>query len=67
MVICASPEWEEVVEAPGEFVTAVGIDGLEEAQHDPNVHGEDVQVTSEGTPKNRAANGSESENHDFDR
>lgn len=67
VMICASPEWEEMVEAPGKFIAAVGIDSLEEAQHNPNVHGEDVQVASDGTPEDRAANSAKPKDHDFDR
>lgn len=40
----SSPERQEVVQAPGEVVPAVRIDGLEETGGDPQVHGHDVQV-----------------------
>ena len=67
MVIGTCPEGEEVVQAPWEFISAVGVNSLEEAQHDPDVHGEDVQISREGTPKNRATDRTEAQNHDLDR
>lgn len=67
MVVCASPEWKEVVQAPGEFVTAVRIDRLEQSQYDPDVHGEDVEVAGDSTPQNRAAHSAETQDHDFNR
>ena len=38
------PYWDKVVQAPGEIVPRVGVDGLEQAKHDPDVHGQDMQV-----------------------
>lgn len=67
MVVSTSPEREEMVKTPGKLVTAVRINGLEQAQHNPNVHGEDVQVSGHGTPKNRTANSTKSKNHNLDR
>lgn len=67
MVISPGPEREEVVETPGKLITTVRIDGLEQAQHNPDVHGEDVQVAGEGTPKNRTSHRTEAKNHDLDR
>ena len=42
MVIGTSPERQEVVQTPREFVAAVCIDGLEETEDNPEVHGQDV-------------------------
>lgn len=67
VVLGAGPDGEEVVQTPGEFVTAVGIDGLEDTEHDPDVHGEDVEVLGESAPNDGAADGSETQDHDFDR
>lgn len=67
VVVGTSPEWQEVVKAPWELVSAVRIDGLEEAQDDPDVHGQDVEVPGECAPEDRAADSSEPEDHDFDR
>lgn len=67
VVISTSPEGKEVVQTPGELVAAVGINGLEQAQDNPDVHGQDVQVPSERTPRNGAPHGSEAQDHDLDR
>lgn len=66
VVVSASPDGEEVVERPGEFVSGVRVDGLEETQHDPGVHGQDVQVLGDSAPENGAADGAKAEDHDFD-
>lgn len=66
VVVGTCPEGEEVVQTPWEFISAVGINGLEQAQHDPDVHGEDVQIAREGTPQNGATDGAKAQNHDLD-
>jgi len=66
VVLGAGPEGKEVVQRPGELVTAVGIDGLEETERNPDVHCHDVEVLGDGTPENGATNTSETENHDLD-
>lgn len=65
-MVGTGPEREEMVETPGEFVTTVSIDGLEQTQHNPNVHGENVQVTSKSAPEDRATDCTETQNHNFD-
>ena len=67
VVLGTGPERQEVVQRPGEFVAAVCVDGLEQAEHNPEVHGQEVQVAGDGTPENRRADGTETEHHDFDR
>lgn len=67
MVIGTGPERQEVVETPGELIAAVRVDSLEQAQDNPNVHGENVQVTSDGTPDDGTADGSEAQNHNLNR
>jgi hypothetical protein len=62
----AGPEGEEVVQAPGELVTTVRIDSLGDAEDDPCVHGQNVEILGDGAPKNRATDGSEAQNHDLD-
>lgn len=47
VVLGAGPEWDDVLERPGEVIAAVRIDGLEEAERDPHVHSEDVKVLGE--------------------
>jgi hypothetical protein len=66
VVLSAGPEGEEVVQAPRELVTGVGIDGLEQAEDDPDVDGEDVKILGDGDPQNGRSYGSETKSHDFD-
>lgn len=42
VMVCTSPEREDVVKRPGELVSGMRINGLEQAQYDPDIHGEDV-------------------------
>lgn len=43
------------------------IDSLKQSEHDPNIHGKDVQVTRQRAPQDRAADSAKTEHHDFDR
>ena len=43
------------------------VDGLEEAQHDPAVHGQDVQIFRDAAPDDRRADCAGTEQHYFDR
>lgn len=42
MVLGTGPERQEMVQTPGELVARVGVDCLEQTEHNPDVHGEDV-------------------------
>lgn len=66
VMLSASPDGEEVVQGPWEVVSGVRIDGLEETEDDPEVHGDDVQVARDGAPRDGAEDGAGAENHDFD-
>jgi hypothetical protein len=44
----------------------MGIDGLEKAKGDPDIHREDVQVWPEPAVEQRSKDSSRSENHDFE-
>lgn len=48
VVLSAGPDRQEVAQAPGEVVAAVGVDGLEETQSDPDVHGQEVELAGDG-------------------
>lgn len=67
MMISACPERQEMVQRPRELVSRVRIDSLEEPQHDPYVHGQDVQILGDGAPDDRAANCAEAEEKHLDR
>ena len=43
------------------------INGLEETQDDPDVHGDEVQVTSDRDPENRRADDANTQQHNLDR
>ena len=53
VVVSAGPNWEEVSQAPREVVATVGINGLEEAQDDPDVHGDQVEIASDTEQQDR--------------
>ena len=67
VVVGTGPERQEVVKTPGEFVTTVGINGLEQTQDNPNVHGEDVKVSGESAPEDGATDGTKAQEHHFNR
>ena len=52
MVVSAGPKREEVVQAPWELITAMRVDGLEQTKDNPDIHGQDMKVLGNGTPKN---------------
>lgn len=65
MVLGAGPEGQEVAQTPWEIIAGVRVDGLEETQDNPHVHGEQVQVTGKGDPEDGAAYGSNGQQHNF--
>ena len=67
VVFSTSPEGEEVMQAPGELVARVGINSLEQARDNPQIHGKDVQVTGDGAPEDRAGDGTQAKHHDLNR
>lgn len=66
VVLGASPEREEVMQTPWEFVSGVCIDGLEQTHGDPNVNSENVKVAEECAPEKRRANGPDSQEENLD-
>lgn len=67
MVVSTGPKRQEMVQGPGKLVAGMRIDGLEQPRHDPEIHGQDVQIACEGAPEDGAADGAEAEHQDFDR
>jgi len=65
VVISPGPEGEDVLERPREIVSAVSIDGLEETEDDPDVHGKDVEVASAKDVENWTSDRSSTKNEDF--
>ena len=66
MPVGPAPEGQQVVQAPGEFIARVRINGLKQAQRDPQVHGEHVQAARDGAVDDGHADGAEAEEHDLD-
>jgi hypothetical protein len=66
VVFSASPEGKEMVKRPGELVARMCVNGLEEAEDDPDVHGQDVEILGDGAKHDRDTNGTETQAHDFD-
>lgn len=66
VVIGAGPERQDMVQAPWELISRVGIDGLEESENNPGVHGQDVEVLGHSRPDDGHANGTEGQNHRLD-
>lgn len=66
VMLSTRPERQEVVQRPRELVAGVRIDSLEETADDPEVHSQDVQIASDGTPYDRAEDRAGAEDHDFD-
>jgi hypothetical protein len=66
VVLRSSPEWQEVVQAPREFVTAVRINSLEQTANNPNVHSQDVQLAGNQNPQDGNTDCASTEEHDFD-
>ena len=67
VVVGAGPEGQKVVQRPRELVAGVRVDGLEQAQHDPQVHGQDVQVAGQRHPQDRRAHRAQPQHHHLDR
>ena len=67
VVVGAGPEGEPVAERPREVVARVGVDGLEEAERDPDVDGEDVQVGPSETVQEGPHDGALRKDEDFER
>lgn len=66
VVVGTSPEWEEMVQAPGELVSRMRIDRLEETADDPQVHGDNMQVLGERAEDDRDTDGAEGKDHGFE-
>ncbi|RUP45203.1 hypothetical protein BC936DRAFT_148494 [Jimgerdemannia flammicorona] len=67
VVLRSGPEWDNVVEGPGEVVAGVGVDGLEEAQDDPGEHGDDMEVARDQDPNDWEAHSAHAQHDCFDR
>lgn len=67
VVFSAGPQWEDVVEGPGEVVARVSVHGLPQTEDDPGVHRHNVEAASEVAVEERSTNGTHTEDQDFQR
>lgn len=67
VVLRAGPERQDVVQAPGELVAAVRIHRLQQPQHDPRLHREEVQVARQVHPQQRRPRGAQPQHQHLDR
>lgn len=65
MEIGTSPEGQELAQAPREIVTTVSVNGLEETENNPQIHGEKVQVTRDGCPHYWSSDNTKPQKHYF--
>lgn len=62
----ARPDGQDVTQAPGKVVAAVGIDGLEKTKDDPGVHGNQMQVSRDAEKHNGRAHSAHAKEHGLD-
>jgi hypothetical protein len=67
VVVSTSPKGEDMAQAPGEVVAAVGIDGLEETENNPRKHCQEVKFADDGNPDDGNSNNAKAEEHSLDR
>ena len=67
MMICTSPERQEMVKIPSKFIATVGINSLEQVQYNPDIHSENMQVTGESTPDDQGADSPKAKSYHFNR
>lgn len=65
VVIGTGPEGKDVAKGPGKVVTAVGIDGLEETENNPEVHGGKVKLAGGEDPNDGGAHNAETKEHNL--
>jgi hypothetical protein len=65
VMIGTRPKGEDVLERPREVVSTVSIDGLEETENDPDVHGENVKFSGAKDVENRTGDGSSTEDENL--
>jgi len=66
VVLSACPERKEMVQRPWEFVARVRVDGLEQAQNDPDIHGQNVKILGNAAEDDRSTDSAETQKHDLD-
>ena len=67
MVVSTGPNREKVSKRPGEIVTRVRINGLEESHNNPADNGNQVHLTKDVSVKQRATNGTHASHGNLNR
>lgn len=67
VVVCATPERDDVLQGPREIVPAVRVNRLEKTEGDPDVDAEDVQIGPEEAVEQGSTDGAGAEDEDFER
>lgn len=67
VVVCASPEGDPVTETPWEIVSRVSVDGLEQAQGDPDIDCENVEIGSDHAVEEGSTDCAQTKNENFNR
>lgn len=65
VMVGSSPEGEEVAQAPGKIVAAVSVDGLEQSTDNPQVHGEEMEISGQRNPDDGSSDRSKGEKHNL--
>lgn len=63
VVIRASPDRQEVAQAPWKVVAAVGVNGLEQTENDPAVHSDQMEITGDSQKQNGRAHDTHTQKH----
>lgn len=66
VMICTCPKRQQMVQTPWEFVPRVRIDGLEQPQNDPCVHGQNMQILCYCSPNDWNSDRSSTKKHNLD-
>ena len=56
-----------MMETPRKLIAGVRVNGLEETERNPHIHGENVKVLGYGSPDDGHSHGTDSKEHDLDR
>lgn len=65
MVLSTAPEGKEVAQAEGEVIAGMGVDGLEETEDNPDIHGGEMEVLGDGNPEDGGSYSTNTEEHNL--
>jgi hypothetical protein len=67
VMVCTGPEREEMVQRPGKLISRVRIDSLKQPQHDPRIHGQNMQIVGDCTPDDGTDDGAKAQEQHLNR